>query len=574
MKKYLKLSVFIVFSLFILNSGYSVPRGGQDLILPGHWVYNALLSIEMEMGRVTFGDQAPVSINELKTYLNDIDYDKLSDPGKKQYDRISGYMNDKNWSINWGLFSLGVEPSVNPEFYFKTPEGSPWIYDYTKRQALVDLPIRLGVGDYLSMYMGLQAIQNYETQIRTDNYINHVFSVDIFDEVITHQNYLSAGYMWANDVGINARFGIGTQSIGNSLMPSVIMSEYLTDTPYFNFRIFSPIFNYDLNVTQLTNSTYFYTHRLEARFFKKVELSFMEGVLPYGHFDLRFINPFAIFHGQFLFHEYETECSSFFAIKASFTPVKYLRLYFLYAQNEHTMAFEKDNPLPEGNGFQVGVKGYIPINQGYLHLGGEFYYASPYMFIKESPNVSFARVYSVFPHVRNNYYQWIGSPYGPDSIAFQIKAEYEMPGFLTFGLTYNFAALGENSRHKVFEKAEWNGKKVPYLNYNESEWVYPNGKPKTPAEKQAQRDELKRRAKEITPTGIVEYQNSIQLNATWQALPWLSVSLVPGYIFIFNADGEAGKFKQGFEISLATKINLTKISGKERSSDFLFVDNK
>ena len=94
MKKIRKFALIFVFSQ-LLSSVFAVTRGGQDLILCGHWVYSALLSLEMEMGRVTFSDQAPISINELKTYLEDIDYERLSEPGKKQYDRIIEYIEEQ-----------------------------------------------------------------------------------------------------------------------------------------------------------------------------------------------------------------------------------------------------------------------------------------------------------------------------------------------------------------------------------------------------------------------------------------------------------------------------------------------
>ena len=226
MRKSFKFLISSIISFSLLSGIYAAQRGGQDLILPGSWVYDALQSIEMEMARVTFSDQAPVSINELKCYMKEIDYERLSEPGKKQYDRIQSYIDQMNWSFNWGLFSLGTEIGVSVEGYYKSNPDIDWIYDYTKRQALADLPITLGIGDYVSVYMGLQATQSFLARTSNNNYCNQIFTPDTFDAVLTHENYLSAGYMWDNGVGINLRFGSGTQSIGNSLMPSIILSEY------------------------------------------------------------------------------------------------------------------------------------------------------------------------------------------------------------------------------------------------------------------------------------------------------------------------------------------------------------
>ena len=564
MKLFLK-RIFIYVSFLSFNfTVFSVSRGGQDLVLPGSWVYDAMLTLEMEMARTTFSDQAPVSIIELKSYLDDIDYDRLSAVGKIQYERVMNYINEKNWSLNAGLFSLGIEPSMTPEFYYKSDADIPWIYDYTKRQAMFDIPIKVGVGDFATVYMGLTGTQNYTARFSSDNYINHIFGLKYFDPILTHENYLSLGYCWPENIGINLRIGTGTQSIGNTLMPSIIMSEYLTDAPYINLRVFSPICNYNFNVTQLTRETYFYSHRIEARLFKKLELSFMEGVLPYSSFDLRFANPFAIFHGFGLFNEYQERCSSFFGIKASFTPVKYLRIYGLYAQNEHTMQSEKeennDYSTPEGMGFQAGIESYIPLKKGYLHIGTEFYYATPYMFIKENPNVSFAKVFNEMVFQTPDYYQWMGSPLGPDTFAFQVALGYEQPDKWAVDLTYSFAAMGEFAGTRIFQNSLW---QKSDLSYNAGSWVYPSTNPQY--------------ADGVTfssPHGIVQYYNAVRVKGVWKPLDFLTVSLQPGFSFIYNYDHQIGNFKSGFEITLSTRIELTKISKKELSSDFFLRDGK
>lgn len=552
-----------IYALLFSFNVFCVTRGGQDLILPGHWVYTSLHIVEQEVGRVTFGDQAPVSINELRTYLEDIDYERLSAPGKIHYEKIINYIQDKTWSLNVGVFSIGTEPSVNPEGFYKSNADIPWINDYTKRQALLDVPIKFSISDYLSVYMGLQMSQNYTARFRNDNYFNQFFTIDTLDPVLTHENYLSAGYCWNNNVGVSLVLATGTQSIGNSLMPSIIMSEYLTDAPYLNLRVYSPVFNYDLNVTQLTHQTFFYTHRIEARFFKMINVSVLEGVLPYNTFDLRFINPFGVYHGYGLFNEFPGYCSSYLGFKVSITPCKYLRIYGLYSQNEHTMKSEKDsgdNSTPEGSGFMAGIESYIPAKKGHFHAGVEFYYTNPYLFIKGNPNVSFAKVFGEMVASSPDYYQWVGSPLGPDTLAFQVAFGYEKPsvdaGAWSINCIYNFAAAGEFSGDRIFKNAGWksNG------SYDESAWVYPSN----PTYKDG--------ANFSAPHGIVEYRNSLYVCGSWQPLRWLTLSLQPGYTFIYNYGHETGAIRQGFEISFTTKIALTKIPDNPLSVDFLFKD--
>lgn len=555
LRKFLILFILLVGSSF---SAFCVSRGGQDLILPGSWVYDALLSIEMEMARVTFSDQAPISISELKCYLDDVDYERLSEPGKKQYNRLEAYILEKNWSWNFGLFSIGTEISVNPEFYYKTNPEISWVYDYTKQQALLDLPLKFGIGDYLTVYMGLSCSQNYTAKFSHENHINHFFSLETFDPILVHENYLSGGYMWENGVGFNIRLGSGTQSLGNTLMPSILLSEYLTDAPFANLRFFSPIFQYDFNVTQLSRASYFYSHKIQFRFFKKIQLSFIEGVLPYNAFDLRFVNPFGIFHDYTLFKEHAGRVNSFFGAKFSFSPCKYLRIYGLYAQNEHNLPMEHD-ATPEGNGFQIGGETYVPLKKGYFHAGIEFYHTLPYLFIKETPNISFAKVFSEMVDNAGTYYQWMGNPLGPDSIAFQVALGYEMPEVFSVDVAYSFAAKGEFSGTSIFENSKWSKND---FSFNEANWIYPT-------------DTIHPNGyKYKTPTGLPEYENKISVKGTLSPLSWMTIVLQPSYTVIVNANYEAGKVKHGFEIICSTRINLTKMSHNCPSVDFLFTDGK
>ena len=536
---------------------HAVPRGGQDLIPAGHWVYESFRKIELEAKNITFADFAPVSIQEFRNYLNEIDYDKLSSAGKKEYDRILEYLGEKNWSLNTGIFSIGVEPSLNPEFYFTSDitrnknDIIPWVYDYTKRQPLLDLPLKLNLSDYVTLYMGLQAKQSRYALEEPVTFFNDVFSQERFDLALTHDTYFNAGYLWDNGVGINFRLAIMSQSYGQSLMPSAILSEYLTDTTNVNLRIYSPLCSYDFNVTQFTRESYLYTHRAEIRFFKMLEFSLIEGVFAYNTFDLRLMNPFAIFHGLGLFEMYEDEVkiNSLFAVKANFIPVENMRIYALYVQNEHQMQCELDKnegaeKIPEGFGIQTGVEYNVPLKKGYLHFGTEAYYASPFLFIKDSPMLSFARVYTEsLNNLDTTYYEWMGNPNGPDTLSLAFRAGYEEPGRWALDFIYNFTAKGENAGYNKLRESKWNY----YTNKNTGSWIYGG-------------DDMRSR---IAPSGIVEYNNVITLRGSWCPSRWLTLTVQPSYIFVNNFNHIEGNDRQGFQFALSTKIALTKIPEKD-----------
>ena len=70
-------------------------RGAQELIPATSWVYDAAAAIEMEAGVVNFSDSTPITIAEMKSYLQEIDKESLSAAGKKQYERIFEYFGNE-----------------------------------------------------------------------------------------------------------------------------------------------------------------------------------------------------------------------------------------------------------------------------------------------------------------------------------------------------------------------------------------------------------------------------------------------------------------------------------------------
>ena len=552
-RKYILLKCFILLFPLCLSAS---PRQGQDLILPGHWVYDALHHLELETKTLTFSDIAPLSIQEFKSYFSMIDYEKLSEPGKKEYERIESFLSERKLSLDAGIFSACFEPVLNPEFYLssdmdKTKETAiPYMYDYTKRKALIDLPVSLALGDYLSVYMGLQVKQTRLAMEEPATFFNDVFGLTRFDLVLTHDNYLSAGYKWDNGVGINLRFGINSQVFGYTSLPSVVWSEYLTDTPNINLRVYSPFLCYNFNITEFTRDSYLYTHQFDLRFWKFFEISFIEGVFAYNTFDLRFANPFAIYHGLGLFKIYDNEVkvNSLFSLKANIVPVENMRIYLLWTQNEHQMGSELSDPsaaqTPEGFGAQAGIEYNIPLKKGYLHLGTEAYYASPFLYIKDSPMLSFAKVYTEnLTDASNHYYQWLGSPLGPDSLAFQVSAGYEEPGKWALDLIYNFQAKGEFGGDYALKNSGWNYYTNTISDTPEKIWPY----------------YYDNKRNYITPTGIPEYVNAITIRGSVCPVYWLTVTAQPSYIFVNNFNHEAGNNRQGFQFALSTRIDLTKV---------------
>lgn len=553
-----------VLALLVLSSAFvfASPRGEQELVECGSWVYDSLTSIELESGITSFADSTPISIQEIKTYLNDIDREKLSAVGKAEYDRIYSYFSESNISFNSGIFSLGLEPSVNLEGYYKSNNDIDWIYDRYSRKPFLEAPAVFSAGDFITMRVGLKFSQNKGYMSHDDNYINIPFAADQMDVNFPSYGYISTGHKFTDECGINFHLGMGPQSVGRTLAGSVIQSEYFTGSTYANLGLYSNNLKYNMSVTQFNVDKYMYSHRVDVRLFKKLQFSVEEAMLVNAPIELRFLNPWTIYHGMSPWRDYEpasddseSHTCAYMCFKASYVPVKYLRIYGLFAQDQFQTAYERENwpedTTPNGIGFQLGAESYIPCNDGYFHAALEGYYADPYLYIKEDPNWSLVRTYSENIGDMAVFYEWVGSPFGPDTISCELKTGYTKPNKWSVEGAYLFMARGKMSGTNVFTNlVDWGGQDTTA---DDSNWVYPN------SDNEGGQTEAKRKQSLVTPTGIPEYVNRISVLGTYKMLGYLTLSIQPGYSFYYNYNNIEGEFRHGAECAVSITFDLCEL---------------
>lgn len=134
-KKMIKKGYILIFAAFFsfcpfLNAG---TYGTQQLIPAGHWVYDALFMLSNETKRTSFATNAPISVGELKMYLNLVPYEKLSNSGKNLYDKLSGYLGEKAHSVDMGPVYFGFNLNAAPGILYKSNSELDWSFatDYT-----------------------------------------------------------------------------------------------------------------------------------------------------------------------------------------------------------------------------------------------------------------------------------------------------------------------------------------------------------------------------------------------------------------------------------------------------------
>lgn len=557
----------LLLALLVTCSSKICARGAQEIVEAGSWVYDAFAAIFIEAGFTDFSDQAPLTIAELRTYLNDIDYDLLSQAGKAQYNRIEEYFSDDDFSITTDILQLGIRPELNFEGYYKTEEDIDWVYNRYYKKPILFAPVFFNVKDYISMGMDLELGINKKQMEDDKDYTNIFLSGGEINTDFPKTGYFSTGYKFTEKTGINLQIGMANQDVNRSLTGSVAQSRYFTGASYANLELFNPTIRYNMNITQFNVNKYMYSHRFDFRLFKKLNLSIQESTLVFAPMELRFFNPLTVYHGMHDWEDYhhsdadkdfdETACA-YMVLKASYSVCSGVRLYGLFAMDQFQTAYERSNwganTTPNARGGQIGVESYFPIKDGYLHTWIEGTYTEPYLYIKESPNWSMARAYTEnVGYTDDALYEWIGSPFGPDTISAKLSVGYEVPGKWSLVGSYLFMDRGKLSGKGVFESQKWTGNRFEPDYQN---WFFPNKK--TQGE-----DEALRRRDMKTPSGKTPvYVHTVSLRAEYKPFDYMSVMLQPAYTFVQNYKHEKGRNEHGFELALSLNIKLPEMFAK------------
>ena len=569
MKKNVRFLVRGVTGFFLLFFSASVlhaaPRGKQELVESGHWIYDAVTAISLEAGVRNFADTAPLTISELLMYLDEIDYDTLSKAGKRQWNRIHDYCTEETLTRSSDLFALSFDPSVNIEGYYKTESKIDWVYDRYSRNHLIELPVVMSIADYLTLGTEFHLGDNKGSMLHDDHYANIPTSGGEVDVNFPDYGYLSTGYKFTDSCGFTFQLGMGEQSIGRTQTGSIILSDYMTGASYGKYALYTPDFKYTYNALQLGVDKYMYYHLIDVRLFKKLTVSIMEATLTNAGFELRYANPLTVFHGMAPWRDYgdsDAHNAEFMGLKLDFALSRYLRLYGMFAMNQYQVPYERsnfsDDCTPNSLGGQLGLESYIPAGEGYVHFGLEGYYAQPTLYIKESPDWSFFRTYT--DNIGDNavFYEWTGNPFGPDTVAGELSIGYEKPSDWSLDLVYLFLCQGENADKNIFydkksktwySSTDGDNAKIAKTSGGGTlpdSWPYP-----TSANGISQYLE--------TPTGTPRYTNRVSLRGKWQANRWLSFTFQPAYVIIFNYEHKTDNVKQGLECALAVTCRFSKI---------------
>lgn len=567
-----KLKKVITFTLILLTCFSSICAemyfetqvvNDSQVLKENHWIYQDFKIIFSECRISAFFDVAPISVGELKFYLKQIDYEKLSLSGQNLYDKIYNFLYNQPKATT--KYNIGLR--LNPEFYLTTNKDIESSIRYFYKDWPATLPVIIGIADNFALQADFFYGKHFYSSIDSSSITNIPFKMKDGDGEFPKFAYGNMTWLF-NNWGIAAQIGKEGFRIGETQLGSVIYNSTFETDAYSVFSAFTEKFKYDLIFSQVNYDRFLYLHTFNINFFPNLKITLTEGGLREGPIELRFFNPIMLVHSFFPAKDYERDLNekydldnhycAYFGITLDYYPIPNLRLYGLWSQTENQSKSELASGnygklLPNGYGLQLGADFNYPSKHGGFYIANiEGLYTSPFLYVKQSPNWSLVKYRFDLNHQKKDVASWIGSPFGPDTFALTTSFGYKQPEKWSAKFSYLLVMKGEIDADTLLTTSKPDQEKHPD-DQNEYPAYYPAVNYYLGIE---DLEDAIIRARDISLTGIVQYTNKFTLSGEFFITPKLKSSMDTSYIFVFNNKHKKDNFQQGFEIKLALTYNI------------------
>lgn len=572
-----RFSLFVFFLGIFSISLFAKTINDAEIIHPESDVYIKMKALQMNEQLFFFTQNTPISTGEMKLYLRKIDYANLSDEGKRIYDNVYLYLYEDKNMLPVDYVKTSINLKVNPELYYKSNDEIPWTNSYFFKDNFMTFPITLGFSNYFAGQSDLFFGKNYISMHKNDNFTNIPLKVKDFEFFFPTYAFASFGQTFDN-WGYNFHVGKQGKTIGDTISGSILYNKTFESDYYSELNLYSDVMKITTDVVQISSNRmdniqndnidrYLYSHQIDIRLFKKAKVTFFEASLIANPFQLRFLNPFISMHQYGGWTDYstpdsegpyktnydvykETNFCAYFASLFEYIPVQNVRLYGIYNQVEMQLPWERAQNrgkyYPNSIGLQLGGEYNLFLqNNQMINFGGEFVYTSPYMYMKQVPSSSLYK-YRVDMQTKEKVYSWIGTPFGPDCIAGQLKVVYTQNKKLNLEIDYVLSIKGMND-FSTFEEV-YDG---VYSYYPSVIWYLIKNK-----DFEKSYDDLYDDVINLLPTGIPVITNQICLQGTYSLMENLNLSGKIAYTYIINNNHIENKTDSGFELSLAVTYSL------------------
>ncbi|MDR3343236.1 MAG: capsule assembly Wzi family protein [Treponema sp.] len=488
----------------------------------------------------------PFSRDEVQQILDSIDPSALSAAAQEAYIRIQNKLHPQT-IISDSLFSFSVHITAAAEGRLRTNAAIPWTQGDTASPFMLSIP--------LNFYFANRVQLNLEPILAADPSFyetdgswgtNIPYKIERIDMNMPLRGFFAAGGAWWNFQLGRDRLSFGAGRTGNLV---------ISDTPdYYDFvrtAFFSPHFKYSILISQMplslanmnidktkyaitdktvteTVQRYIYVHRMDIKPLKNVSVALTEGLMVgNAPLELRYLNPFAIFHNFFPWQDYDSWAAgydmtgSIFSCDVEWTIIPSLAVYGQFVLNEFSTSYElarwPDTQPPNALGYLAGIE-YLRGFTGWRAVFyGEFVYTDPYLYVNNSPFASYIWMRRLSDITSKDLrYQWIGYPDGRDALVFAAGSSFFKED-RAFSVDLAFIRKGE---HTI--RWDW-GIGTPYTD-------------------------------ERTPTGTAENKLTATIKGMWKPLSWITLSGTIAGSMIFDMGHTKGTNAYGLETILSLAL--------------------
>lgn len=467
-----------MFALAVADTPYAL------FVENDHWIYDAMHILSVESRQTTLADRQPLSKGELAEYFSSFDNAVIPQASEPLYRMMQGYFSDHPFLFRRKYFAFDVNGIFTLQGqYVHNPENEVRLDSflrYNRTPAIVSVPMHVMFTSYADFFVNLSLKKNYWAAVLSYPYTNVPLEGNAFDMTFPTQAGLSLGNSF-----FNFTIGRGALNIGRSLAGSMLLADTVDRMDYMTASLFYKKAHLSLSVLELDPTRFLFSHEVSFRPLNWLMFRLYEGVVLNAPFDPRYLNPMMIFHNYYgwrdpMFNESAAGAAGSdegkaligcqIGLSVEIVPIRGLRLYGHYGQNQYQLYFERKNyPLarniPNGLGGSTGIEYIHPFSFGHLSVTGEFLYASPWMYIMENKYVSLyhRRRDTIAGKEKYNDYimAWIGNPYGPDTMGAFLQVSLTEPQKYYAKFGYRFLVKGENEE-KFFDPTQETGKDIYY----------------------------------------------------------------------------------------------------------------
>lgn len=579
-----------IFCTFIALSYSNSIKNKQKLLFSESWLYDAIYILSTENKESILADIYPMSYEEYYFYFSKIDYSRLSENSKKLYKEVESYLSKEEVELDFSPLKIGINLRANLNFNYKSNDSLTWSYnnpysgrkyfDYNDNEykeaqfgdisflkntnyykPFLELPIYLNFSDLIYIQTEPMLGKSYWGMIDNKNFTNIAYQAKDFDFLWPRTAYLNTGYIFNDDFGINFQLGKDGFQFGRTSTGSIIYNNTFETDAYSKLNLYTQNFKFETNVVQVNKERYMYLHSFELNLFKRIRFGLIEGTFVNDDFELRFLNPLMIMHSFGAWEQYASEVEKKYYVESKvcqyigFTfdiiPFKNCRIYALYAQNEIQPPNELKTPygksLPNSIAGQFGIEYYLPHkNNNWFIFNLEALYTSPYMYLKAGRDWSLISYRSnMLKNKATPIYSWIGSPFGPDTIALEAKISYKQFNKFEFDFSYLFVAHGENN-FSIFNSIIETEDGIIYAYFPSALRIL----------EELSDEESEKKARDMSLSGIIQYSNQFKFHASYNLNKNFKLDSEIIYMLILNHNNIKTNFINNIQFSIGLEYKL------------------